>query len=146
MDSSCNNTVVDDLSERTSETSVDGFSLSELLVLVASTVIHPHEPLSSLYHPWSVWTPGASCINCINSYPHSKNFPTRLSWRANPHLYRHWHYELHGEQKFKFLRLFSANRSNRPWPPTTIGAWSSTVHKILRQFFATRAYDHLPPL
>jgi len=31
---------VDDLCEHTSESSVDGFGLSELLVLVASTVIH----------------------------------------------------------------------------------------------------------
>jgi len=40
MHSSCNNTVVDDLSERTSKTSVDGCGLSEFLALVASTVIH----------------------------------------------------------------------------------------------------------
>ena len=58
----------------------------------------------------------------------------------------HWHYELHGEQNLKFLkflrylRLFSANSTNRPWPPTTFGARSSTVNKIWRQFFATRAW------
>ena len=112
MDSSCNNTVVDDLSERTSETSVDGFGLSELLVLVASTVIHPHEPLSSPINGLcELQVPAASIASTVIHI--QKIF--RLDCLEGLILtYPHWHYELHGEQNLKFLRLFSANRSNRP--------------------------------